>query len=647
MRHKFTCQFKLLILLLVGLFAAGELLAQSPRSRNAPVFNVAVEGRHQPGDDITITLQRGLDTHHIHKMPIYIPGGRWKSSEIVLPYRSGIKIEGAATGNAVGAGHVLTGGNTILQYSGGDSGVMFTVTGQDVIINDLTLIGTTNWTDDATPATGANTAIHVRRPDGSSGLGTGNVIGENLTFVNFNEALWFGENNATSNSDRTTWRWVRFRNCDTSVLVDDDQAMQHKFYHCEIENSSPTNLAFVVDAGGHVDAEDMLMFAGTLLTVNGTTSSVGRNNGMFRFSFGKWDSTHSDDLQLVQSNNPGVIGVFIDGWNQSHTDQPIPTAFIDIQGRNHVELNNWRGRYGPIVGTEVDDYVPSVLIRGGRYYSGTEQKARDLISGDIQVHFRDFRSEVSHYFRDMDIVKAADVTTLFRLNGHTKHNGTWYDLLFDEDLVGRVPGDGNLRSALPDVIDPLVLAPTGTPAYTAGPPALNGPQATVVDPAGVAGINGLKIDPVYHALSTAHSVAGWFRQDGTATTDEERAGLICKDGSGPGGGGDNWGITFHETDGLKLGQSVNYTLYNQAYTSGEWVHVALVLDSGATNKATFYINGTQVYTDQTFLVTSFKGLWFGRDERNNRTLDGAMADLWVFDRALTAAEVLALYEGEP
>jgi hypothetical protein len=83
--------------------------------------------------------------------------------------------------------------------------------------------------------------------------------------------------------------------------------------------------------------------------------------------------------------------------------------------------------------------------------------------------------------------------------------------------------------------------------------------------------------------------------------------------------------------------------------TGTWEHVAVVLDASG---ARLYLNGVQVgvSTAMTMRPTSLGSTtndWIGRSEfAVNPYLDGAIDEFRIYNRALSAAEILTLYNAQ-
>ncbi|MBN1509918.1 MAG: hypothetical protein JW955_23930, partial [Sedimentisphaerales bacterium] len=88
------------------------------------------------------------------------------------------------------------------------------------------------------------------------------------------------------------------------------------------------------------------------------------------------------------------------------------------------------------------------------------------------------------------------------------------------------------------------------------------------------------------------------------------------------------------------------TLSSGKVPLNEWVHVAAVVD----NEHRYYINGEPAGVSgsgATVPAGSTANFTIGRTDESNREFQGMIDDVWLFDVALTAEEVKALFNGNP
>lgn len=93
-----------------------------------------------------------------------------------------------------------------------------------------------------------------------------------------------------------------------------------------------------------------------------------------------------------------------------------------------------------------------------------------------------------------------------------------------------------------------------------------------------------------------------------------------------------------------------WSLTSADITIGAWNHVAVTYNSAAlTTDPVIYVNGaakgvTESSTPTgTYSTDTGSSLYLGNASANNRTFDGLIDDLALFDKAISAAEVLSLY----
>ncbi|MBC8415648.1 MAG: LamG domain-containing protein, partial [Candidatus Cloacimonetes bacterium] len=97
-----------------------------------------------------------------------------------------------------------------------------------------------------------------------------------------------------------------------------------------------------------------------------------------------------------------------------------------------------------------------------------------------------------------------------------------------------------------------------------------------------------------------------------------------------------------------------WTTNNRVISIGAWTHVAAIYDAGnVTNNPTIYINGI-AYTvgdglteDETPIGTRISDtantLYIGNSDALNRTFDGNMTDMRLYNRILSGIEILRIY----
>lgn len=151
-------------------------------------------------------------------------------------------------------------------------------------------------------------------------------------------------------------------------------------------------------------------------------------------------------------------------------------------------------------------------------------------------------------------------------------------------------------------------------------------------------------------------------------------GTVCTWINPKGGGGDNAGRIVKKRSGwILLGSGTgvsgelkirfiqdfdttdgDWITNDYVATYGEWTHVVVIYDNGnVANIPTFYINGA-VYTGGLGVITTPEGtrvsdttstLFFGNDApAADRTFDGAMDEVRIYNETLTPAQILTLYQ---
>jgi Concanavalin A-like lectin/glucanases superfamily len=136
-----------------------------------------------------------------------------------------------------------------------------------------------------------------------------------------------------------------------------------------------------------------------------------------------------------------------------------------------------------------------------------------------------------------------------------------------------------------------------------------------------------------------------------AVDGDGRAGIITKWGQGS---EDNWAIWAFQGEGNILLNGYIVTtagqsgLYGASIPIGAWTHVAMTYDA-ASGTQTLYINGVSVATTTlppgSTLVQTNAEVCIGRECTSNpRPFNGFIDEVEVFDRALTAPEIAALYD---
>jgi hypothetical protein len=170
------------------------------------------------------------------------------------------------------------------------------------------------------------------------------------------------------------------------------------------------------------------------------------------------------------------------------------------------------------------------------------------------------------------------------------------------------------------------------------------------------------LDSVFTKPVAAFTVAGWARTVQFGTRSGGGGLMIGKAGGGDAGPYE-WSVTH--SDG-KLYAAIfcdtlatNYELLSSPMGVGNWFHFAMVFDGTQTEDARLrlYLNGllvmngvrTVVGTIGTGLTNSSQNLTIGAGHATRNPLSpnngyyGALADIRIYNRALTSSQILALY----
>ncbi len=150
-------------------------------------------------------------------------------------------------------------------------------------------------------------------------------------------------------------------------------------------------------------------------------------------------------------------------------------------------------------------------------------------------------------------------------------------------------------------------------------------------------------------LAGSWTVASWIKLSSTpgsgnnfvlATKDNSawtaNYALYADNGSGTCGAGLGWAVAFDSGSGEKCNK------YVTSISTGTWYHVAGVWDS-SSNNLYVYLNGVLVATQNTGAATPLAG--GGQNLFLCQYLTGTCDDTRVYNRALSGAEILNLYNG--
>ena len=175
------------------------------------------------------------------------------------------------------------------------------------------------------------------------------------------------------------------------------------------------------------------------------------------------------------------------------------------------------------------------------------------------------------------------------------------------------------------------------------------------NPAG-AGLNEVVLVPDTLGLcdfsaNSEFTLAAWVK---AAPVQEESAGLITK---GTGGGGEQYGLDIYQGRyrffGRAEGGSPVFTALGTVGPNGAWQHVVAVY-SRTLSRTKLYVNGMEVASTapvEANLLASSHEVSIGARQHSAADYDlnfnGVMDDVRIYGRALTPADVLALFDQAP
>ena len=356
------------------------LLTNRVQAVAQPVWDVAQQGRHASGDDITETLQRGLDTQHTHGLPVYVKAGWWKISKTVtLPFRSGVELRGEGMSamqalrleNESVQNHPLRGKRTRLVWVGDLKGPILKVTGADVrLTGGLSLHGKP-WGSDR-PKCEVGMLI---TKDGKKGLATGHMQCEPLLVSHCKVGIQCGAKPEGHNCEALQFDWLVFRDCDTGYLGCNSQGMTTIV---GMTYSYDTPRTFVYRGGGMLQVENSFNFGSTMLTIERNdplkyTTSTG--NGYFVFRNTKVDRQASGKFVAVDMKAATNVMIVFDGGANSGAER-TPYTFARLQGSAALTVRDFVG-VGTIEGKTAGDSrhrrTPNALVdrcEGGAKFKG-------------------------------------------------------------------------------------------------------------------------------------------------------------------------------------------------------------------------------------------------------------------------------------
>ena len=128
------------------------------------------------------------------------------------------------------------------------------------------------------------------------------------------------------------------------------------------------------------------------------------------------------------------------------------------------------------------------------------------------------------------------------------------------------------------------------------------------------------------------------------TNSDYQYGLTWDLGNSSGSSYDNMNLEISRS----FGGFINSSAFNSSFPFGTWTHIALTVDS-VNNNYKVYVNGNQDYTNSyNGTITHFDRITIGQryccgGYQGSGTWNGSIAAVQIYNRALTAAEVLQNY----
>jgi hypothetical protein len=281
-------------------------------------------------------------------------------------------------------------------------------------------------------------------------------------------------------------------------------------------------------------------------------------------------------------------------------------------------------------------YVNGMVIASGSPSSGnlTPSAAPFVIGAFDSTHTRNFNGLVDEVELFDRALSDSEVASIYIAGSAGKCPCT----PAPTGMIGWWPGDGNTD----DIQDSNNGIFIGTPAYGSGEVrqafSFNGDPSNYVsigNPSNLKPTSGITLD-------------AWINLN--AVDGDGRAGIITKWGQGS---EDNWAIWAEQGEGSILLDSYIVTSigYSESFGGsipiGAWTHVALTYDA-ASGTQTVYVNGVSVGTSSlppgTTLSQTNAEVCIGRECTSNpRPFNGLIDEVEVFDRALSAGEIAAIY----
>lgn len=153
------------------------------------------------------------------------------------------------------------------------------------------------------------------------------------------------------------------------------------------------------------------------------------------------------------------------------------------------------------------------------------------------------------------------------------------------------------------------------------------------------------LDNIFNGGGT---IAMWFNADSTG---EAGYGRLFEKATGA-GAANGYSLTIMSAPSITFWREFSGgdgTWGNIPITWGDWYHIAVVYDdSSASNNPVIYLNGMAISTSNsnssgTAASDAASNLVIGNSDASSRTFDGIIDDTRIYDRALSSAEILSIY----
>jgi len=357
------------------------------------VWDVAIQGDHQPGDDIAETVQRGLTTQHEHGLPVYIPAGNWRwSKTVTAPFRSGGRLFGFGASEKTGPRQDenlhLGGTSTRIAWTGSAEGVMLQVTGVHFQLSGISFYGHDYGTNDSSQA---EVGLLITK-NGRKGLGTGKCQFDDLMFASLPVAIQNGVSGGQANCESNTYRNIRFAACGVGFKLINTQGMGHFFDSID----GPCDVMFDVYGGGMLHARNILCWKKLLrLSTNPDhhRHSPGPANATFTFDNVKVDHQARKTFQAVEMTAPVHADIELNtGRISSRTFGKDGGTFATLRGHASLTVRGWAGDFAGSIQGKPDNRgnQPNVLFDRCRLWCDPSEIAqgkltfatRDCFAGD-------------------------------------------------------------------------------------------------------------------------------------------------------------------------------------------------------------------------------------------------------------------------